>query len=128
MSKEDSKVIVRTKEFESFMDKTSKMVERALTGSEDILGPSLFLEGLSEELDGEESSNMLGGIGGSNSRDKLVSLFTFMDEKQTNRTVTSLQWSPTVSIQNDLTLYRSMIFLCALTASAESTILMRQMA
>jgi hypothetical protein len=128
MSKEDSKVIVRTKEFESFMDKTSKMVERALTGSEDILGPSLFLEGLSEELDGEESSNMLGGIGGSNSRDKLVSLFTFMDEKQTNRTVTSLQWSPTVRIQNDLTLFRSMIFLCVLTASVESTILMRQMA
>ena len=128
MSKEDSKVIVRTKEFESFMDKTSKMVERALTGSEDILGPSLFLEGLSEELDGEESSNMLGGIGGSNSRDKLVSLFTFMDEKQTNRTVTSLQWSPTVSIQNDLTIYRSMIFLCARTASVGSTILMRQMA
>ena len=103
MSKEDSKVIVRTKEFESFMEKTSKMVERALTGSEDILGPSLFLDGLSEELDGEESANMLGGIGGSNSRDKLVSLFTFMDEKQTNRTVTSLQWSPTVSILNDLT-------------------------
>jgi hypothetical protein len=71
---------------------------------------------------------MLGGIGGSNSRDKLVSLFTFMDEKQTNRTVTSLQWSPTVRIQNDLTLYRSMIFLCVHTASAESTILMRQMA
>jgi hypothetical protein len=128
MSKEDSKVIVRTKEFESFMDKTSKMVERALTGAEDILGPSLFLEGLSEELDGEESSNMLGGIGGSNSRDKLVSLFTFMDEKQTNRTVTSLQWSPTVSIPNDLTLYRSMIFLCVHTANAENTISMRQMA
>jgi hypothetical protein len=103
MSKEDSKVIVRTKEFEYFMDKTSKMVERALTGSEDILGPSLFLDGLSEELDGEESANMLGGISGSNSRDKLVSLFTFMDEKQTNRTVTSLQWSPTVSFLNDLT-------------------------
>jgi hypothetical protein len=105
MSKEDSKVIVRTKEFEYFMDKTSKMVERALTGSEDILGPSLFLDGLSEELDGEESANMLGGIGGSNSRDKLVSLFTFMDEKQTNRTVTSLQWSPTVSFLNDLTYF-----------------------
>jgi hypothetical protein len=105
MSKEDSKVIVRTKEFEYFMDKTSKMVERALTGSEDILGPSLFLDGLSEELDGEESANILGGIGGSNSRDKLVSLFTFMDEKQTNRTVTSLQWSPTVSFLNDLTYF-----------------------
>lgn len=96
MSKEDSKVIVRTKEFESFMDKTSKMVERALTGSEDILGPSLFLEGLSEALDGEESSNNHNGIG-PNNRDKLVSMFTFMDEKQTNRTVTSLQWSPSVS-------------------------------
>lgn len=90
MSKEDSKVIVRTKEFESFMDKTSKMIERALTGSEDILGPSLFLEGLSETLEGEESSNNnLNGIG-TNNRDKLVSMFTFMDEKQTNRTVTSL--------------------------------------
>ncbi len=96
MSKEDSKVIVRTKEFESFMDKTSKMIERALTGSEDILGPSLFLEGLSETLEGEESSNNnLNGIG-TNNRDKLVSMFTFMDEKQTNRTVTSLQWSPSV--------------------------------
>jgi len=88
MSKEDSKVIVRTKEFESFMDKTSKMVERALTGSEDILGPSLFMDGLGDDLD-EESTNLVGGIG-SNVREKLVTLFTFMDEKQTNRTVTSL--------------------------------------
>ena len=48
MSKEDSKKIVRTKDFETFIDKTSKMIERALTGAEDILGPSLFLEGLSD--------------------------------------------------------------------------------
>ena len=88
MSKEDSKVIVRTKEFESFMDKTSKMVERALTGSEDILGPSLFLEGLGDALDGDEASSSL--LGANNNREKLVSLFTFMDDKQTNRTVTSL--------------------------------------
>lgn len=95
MSKEDSKVIVRTKEFESFIDKTSKMVERALTGSEDILGPSLFLERLGDTLEGEEpSSNLLGAL---SNRDKLVSLFTFMDDKQSNRTVTSLQWSPSVS-------------------------------
>ena len=72
MSKEDSKAIIRTKDFENFMDKTSKMVERALTGGDDILGPSLFLEGLSDELDGEES-NMHGLT--SNNRDKLVSMF-----------------------------------------------------
>lgn len=96
MSKEESKVIVRTKEFESFMDKTSKMIERALTGSEDILGPSLFLDGLSDALDGEEQNNN-NHMTSNNNRDKLVSLFTFMDERQTNRTVTSLQWSPSVS-------------------------------
>ena len=100
MSKEDSKKIVRTKDFENFIDKTSKMVERALTGSEDILGPSLFLEGLSDELDGEETN--LHGIT-SNNRDKLVSMFQFMDDKPTNRTVTSLEWSPQVRLGRLLT-------------------------
>ena len=72
MSKEDSKAIVRTKDFETFIDKTSKIIERALTGAEDILGPSLFLEGLSDELDGEETN--MHGIA-SNNRDKLISMF-----------------------------------------------------
>ncbi len=39
LGKDESKAMMRTKEFESFIDKTSKIVERALTGSEDILGP-----------------------------------------------------------------------------------------
>ena len=50
MSKDDSKALMRTKEFESFIDKTSKIVERALTGSEDILGPAILFD----DFDGEE--------------------------------------------------------------------------
>jgi hypothetical protein len=44
LSKDDSKAMMRTKEFETFIDKTSKILERALTGSEDILGPSIFFD------------------------------------------------------------------------------------
>jgi hypothetical protein len=40
---------MRTKEFESFIDKTSKIVERALTGSEDILGPAIFFDDFDDE-------------------------------------------------------------------------------
>ena len=52
LSKEDSKIIMRTKEFETFIDKTSKILERALTGGEDILGPSIFFE----DFDGDEQA------------------------------------------------------------------------
>ena len=52
LSKDDSKAIMRTKEFETFIDKTSKILERALTGSEDILGPSIFFD----DFDGDEQA------------------------------------------------------------------------
>lgn len=51
LNKDDSKALMRTKEFEVFIDKTSKIVERALTGSEDILGPSIFLDSFLEDED-----------------------------------------------------------------------------
>ncbi len=54
MSKDDSKQIMRTKEFETFINKTSKIVERALTGSVDVLGASLFLEDFSSLGEGED--------------------------------------------------------------------------
>jgi len=93
LSKDDSKAIMRTKEFETFIDKTSKILERALTGSEDILGPSIFFE----DFDGdEEGLKALSDINNS-SKDKLNSMFTFQDNVATQRTVTSLQWSPSVS-------------------------------
>jgi hypothetical protein len=50
---------MRTKEFESFIDKTSKIVERALTGSEDILGPSILFDdvGFGEGEDGMKTTS-----------------------------------------------------------------------
>ncbi len=47
---------MRTKEFESFIDKTSKIVERALTGSEDILGPAVFFEDFDGDEDGQKAT------------------------------------------------------------------------
>jgi len=93
LSKDDSKAMMRTKEFETFIDKTSKILERALTGSEDILGPSIFFD----DFDGDEQGlKALSDINNS-SKDKLNSVFTFQDNVATQRTVTSLQWSPSVS-------------------------------
>ena len=83
---------MRTKEFEQFIDKTSKIVERALTGSEDILGPSIFMEDLGDEDEGERAMEKANA-----SKEKLVSLFTFQDNVATQRTITSLEWQPNVS-------------------------------
>jgi hypothetical protein len=44
MNKDDAKAIMKTKEFDIFINKTSKIVERALTGSVDILGAGFFFE------------------------------------------------------------------------------------
>ena len=64
---------MRTKEFETFIDKTSKIVERALTGTEDILGPSIFFTDFDDD---EEGTNAKSDMNNSQ-RDKLNSLFTF---------------------------------------------------
>lgn len=63
MNKDDAKAIMRTKEFEGFIDKTSKIIERALTGSVDILGPSFFLEEIAG-VEGEDEGKTGGGSGG----------------------------------------------------------------
>lgn len=47
LSKEDSKNLMKTKEFENFINKTSKIVERALCTNIDVLG-SFFDEGQDE--------------------------------------------------------------------------------
>lgn len=96
MNKEDSKQIMRTKEFETFINKTSKIVERALTGSADVLGASLFLENFSslgEGEDGQKAAEL--GLQG---REKIVPLFTFQDSEPTLRTVTSIEWNPKVRL------------------------------
>ena len=57
---------MKTKEFENFINKTSKIVERALNTNIDILG-SFF------DDHSEESSKNLGAMKG----DKIKALFTF---------------------------------------------------
>lgn len=57
MSKDESKNIVKTKEFENFINKTSKIVERALSTNIDVLG-AFFEEGID---DGSKASSMLKG-------------------------------------------------------------------
>jgi len=47
LSKEESKTLMKTKEFENFINKTSKIVERALSTNIDILG-SFFDDGHDE--------------------------------------------------------------------------------
>lgn len=47
LSKEESKNLMKTKEFENFINKTSKIVERALNTNIDILG-SFFDDGHDE--------------------------------------------------------------------------------
>jgi len=56
MSKEDAKTVMKTKEFDIFINKTSKIVERALTGSVDVLGAGFFFEDGQNSLEVEEAS------------------------------------------------------------------------
>jgi hypothetical protein len=73
LSKDDAKGVMRTKDFETFIDKTSKIVERALTGGEDILGPAIFYD----DFDDEEESGAAKADTNNASKDKLNALFTF---------------------------------------------------
>lgn len=70
---------MKSKEFENFMEKTSKIVERALTTNIDVLG-SYF-------DDENQGQNLVKG-------DKITSLFTFEDGEPLRRAITSIEWSP----------------------------------
>ena len=74
LSKEESKAVMKSKEFEHFIDKASKIVERALDGGEDILGPQLFFEDISGSgIDGDEINANIN----MQHKERLVPLFTF---------------------------------------------------
>jgi hypothetical protein len=66
LTKEESKAVIKSKEFENFINKTSKIVERALNSTSDEVG-TFFDE--SED----ENSKALGLLKG----DKITSMFTF---------------------------------------------------
>lgn len=87
---------MRTKEFEKFINKTSKIVERALDSELDVLGASLFFEEISGSGDGDE---MKGADYNMQYKERLVPLFTFQDNEPTKRTITSIEWMPKVSFE-----------------------------
>lgn len=76
---------MKTKEFENFINKTSKIVERALSTSVDVLG-AFFDDG---EDENSKASGLLKG-------DKITPLFTFQDNEPFKRAITSIEWSPKV--------------------------------
>lgn len=74
---------MRTKEFDSFFDRTSRIIERALDSEANIL-KDYFAE--AEEEDGELVQR----------GDKIHHQFTFMENEFSKRAVSSIDWSPKV--------------------------------
>jgi hypothetical protein len=85
---------MKTKEFDTFINKTSKIVERALVSSGDILGPGLFFDKGAASGEGEEATRATQDS--ASQRERLVPMFTFEDAESNKRTVTSIEWSPKV--------------------------------
>lgn len=85
MSKEDSKAEMKTKNFEEFMGKASRIVERALDQEFDVVGDFF------EESDDE------GATGKKQKGDKITQQFIFQPNMHIKRAVTSMDWSPKVS-------------------------------
>ena len=85
MSKEDSKAEMKTKPFEDFMSRASRIVERALDQEFDVVGDFF------EESDDE------GATGKKQKGDKITQQFIFQPNVQIKRAVTSMDWSPKVS-------------------------------
>lgn len=118
MNKDDAKAIMKTKEFDIFINKTSKIVERALTGSVDILGAGFFFE------DGQASHNVEEATKQAEQmvsyRERLVPMFTFQqDEQENKRTVTSIEWSPKVSKNLRETVQVSDLLMCTYSKCRE---------
>lgn len=84
MSKEDSKAEMKTKPFEDFMSKASRIVERALDQEFDVVGDFF------EESDDE------GATGKKQKGDKITQQFIFQPNMHIKRAVTSMDWSPKV--------------------------------
>lgn len=65
MTKEESKTIVQTRDFEQFINKTSKIIERALNNAGDVVGS--FFDGNEDDI---KAQGLLKG-------DKILPMFTF---------------------------------------------------
>jgi dynein intermediate chain len=75
---------MKRKDFNEFLNKTSRIVERALDHEFDVAG-DFFKE------EDDDPSKML-----ASKRDKITQAFVFQPNKQIKRSVTSIDWSPKV--------------------------------
>ena len=121
MSKEDSKAEMKTKNFEEFMGKASRIVERALDQEFDVVGDFF------EESDDE------GATGKKQKGDKITQQFIFQPNMHIKRAVTSMDWSPKVSqvlwvLDLIFVLHRKPSSSLSATASAVSSDMMSQTA
>ena len=85
MTYEESQREMARKDFNAFLEKTGRIIERALDQDFDVVG-DFFAE--DEEEDGEKRNRM--------KNDKISQAFVFQPAKNLKRMVTSMDWSPTV--------------------------------
>lgn len=81
LSNEEAKGIMRTKEFENFFDRTSRIIERAIDTDTNILR-DYFTE------DNDDAAHTM------HKTDKMQHQFTFMENAFRKRAVSSIDWSP----------------------------------
>lgn len=89
---------MKQKDFENFITKTSKIIERALNSETNIMG-SFF------DDDDQSSQSKAAGL---SKGDKIMPLFAFSDTEPIKRAITSIEWSPKVNISS-LSLYKNII-------------------
>jgi hypothetical protein len=85
LSKEDAKKEMKRKDFDEFLTKTTRIVERALGQNFDVIGDFFAEE--------EDDAN----LGQQNKREKIAQAFIFAPNQHLKRMVTSMDWSPKVS-------------------------------
>ena len=83
MSKDEAKQLMATNEFQTFLETTSRYVERALGAEFDYRGEFFIDEGENEGEDKDERGSLL------------VKKFTMEEKMDYRRTITSLDWHPT---------------------------------
>ncbi len=84
LSKDEAKGLMKTKDFEQFFDKTSRIIERALDSEMNPL-MNFFEQDNTEQV-------ALGA-----KHEKMTHQFTFMETEPPKRAITSIDWSPKVS-------------------------------
>jgi dynein intermediate chain len=86
MSKDDAKVVMKNKDFENFVNRTTRLIERAMNSEYDLLGN--FFE---DDGDGDKNNTKQKG-------NNVNKMFTFQEDSDAvKRAISSIDWSPKVN-------------------------------